>query len=65
MLTKLNPKTRRRISEIANELVVLKHELGTLGLLKTMHAMEPAVQAIGWELAEIIEVEGPDALKEK
>lgn len=37
---------------IAGELVRIKARLGALGLLKTMHALDGATKAIGYELAE-------------
>jgi hypothetical protein len=41
--------------EIASAIMLLKHRCGQLGLFKTVHALEPATQAVGWELAEQIE----------
>lgn len=41
--------------EFASALMLMKHRAGQLGLFKTMHAIEPATQAVGWELAEHIE----------
>lgn len=41
--------------EIASALMLLKHRAGQLGLFKTMHALEPATQAVGYEIAECIE----------
>lgn len=43
------------LKDFAAEVVILKHKAGDLGLYKTMHAIEPATQAVGWEIAEIIE----------
>ena len=43
------------IDDFAEALVLLKHRAGAIGLFKTMHAIEPATKAIGWELAEHIE----------
>lgn len=42
-------------NEFASALMLMKHRAGQLGLFKTMHALEPATQAVGWELAEHIE----------
>lgn len=41
--------------EIASAIVLLKHRCSQLGMFKTMHALEPATKAVGWELAEQIE----------
>lgn len=41
--------------EFASALMLMKVRAGQLGLFKTMHAIEPATQAVGWELAEHIE----------
>jgi hypothetical protein len=41
--------------EIASAVMLLKHRCGQLGMFKTMHALEPATKAVGWELAEQIE----------
>lgn len=45
------------LRDFANQLALMKHKAGELGLLKTMHAMEPATQAIGWEIAEMLDKE--------
>jgi len=37
------------------KVVQLKAEAGQLGFFKTMHALEEAVKAVGWELADKIE----------
>ena len=41
--------------EFASALMLMKHRAGQLGFFKTMHALEPATKAIGWEMAEKIE----------
>lgn len=41
--------------EFAGALMLMRHRAGQLGLFKTMHAMEPATQAVGYELADYIE----------
>jgi hypothetical protein len=38
--------------EIASRLVNIKAELGQLGLFKTMHALDTATKAIGYEIEE-------------
>ena len=43
--------------EFANEVVILKHRAGVLGLFKTMHALEQGVTAVGWEIVEHMENE--------
>jgi hypothetical protein len=50
--------------EIASAIMLLKHRAGQLGLFKTMHALEPATKAVGWELAEMIEATTHRAAKE-
>jgi len=39
----------------AAELMLMKNKAARLGLFKTMHAIEPATQKVGWEIAEHIE----------
>lgn len=46
------PVTR---DNVAATLAQLKHDVGALGLLATMHALEPALQTVGWELAGDLE----------
>ena len=41
------------------ELVAAKNRAAELGLWKTMHALDKATQAIGWERAELLQ--NPDA----
>lgn len=41
--------------ELANRIVQLKADAIAMGLIKTGHAMEEATQAVGWEMAEILE----------
>ncbi len=41
--------------ELANRIVQLKHDAMVMGLIKTGHALEEATQAVGWEMAEILE----------
>ena len=50
----------RGAHELALAIVQLKFEAGRLGMWKTMHALEPATQAVGWEMAEILEGKRPD-----
>lgn len=49
------PIAKLNRDEIASALMLLKHRCGQIGLFKTMHALEPATQAVGYELAEQIE----------
>lgn len=57
----IKPAGRKPRSEIddlkqfAADLMLMKVTAGQLGLFKTMHAIEPATQAVGWEIAERIE----------
>ena len=48
--------------ELARDITLLKTRAGQLGMFKTMHALEPATQAVGWEMAEILEGKRPDCL---
>lgn len=41
--------------ELSCELVKLKYAAFTMGLIKTGHALDKATNAIGWEMAEILE----------
>ena len=51
-------------ASLAHEIVDLKARCMRAGLIKTAHALEPATQAIGWEMAEILQGERPDCLVE-
>lgn len=48
--------------QLAIDIINLKARAGEIGLYKTMHALEPATQAIGWEMAEILEGKRGDHL---
>lgn len=48
----MNVKQLNEGKEIADTLVGIKARLGALGLFKTMHALDAATRAIGYELAE-------------
>jgi len=50
--------------ELAKDIILLKFKAGQLGLFKTMHALEPATQAVGWEMAEILKGERADHMQE-
>lgn len=50
--------------DLAKDITVLKYRAGQLGLWKTMHALEPATQAVGWEMAEILGGERADHMME-
>lgn len=41
--------------DLCLELVVIKNRAGQLGMFKTMHALDHATQAVGWERAELME----------
>lgn len=43
------------LKAFASEVAILKFRAGNLGLIKTMQALEAAVTAVGYELAEKIE----------
>lgn len=59
------PISKLEAHEFASALMLMKHRAGQLGFFKTMHALEPATQAIGWEMAENIEVVHKTAAKDK
>lgn len=44
-----------KISRFIAELVQMKDRAGRLGLWKTMHALDEATKAVGYEYAEILE----------
>lgn len=46
------PISKLERHELASAIMLLKHRCGQLGMFKTMHAMEPATRAVGYELAE-------------
>jgi len=46
--------------DFASRLQLMKYEAAQLGLWKTMHALEPATQAVGYEMAEILDGKRPD-----
>lgn len=48
--------------DLSDRLVRMKYEAGQMGLWKTMHALDTATNAIGWEMAEILEGKRPDHL---
>lgn len=41
----------RKHEDFIQRLVAIKEEAGRLGFYRTMHAMDAAVQEIGWEVA--------------
>lgn len=57
-------KLPKEASQLAHEIVDLKHKCMKAGLIKTAHALEPATQAIGWEMAEILEGKRGDHLQD-
>lgn len=48
----VTPAWRQEALELANQLVTIKAALGRLGLFKTMHALDEATKAIGFEIEE-------------
>jgi hypothetical protein len=58
------PISKLNIDEFASALMLMKHRAGQIGLFKTMQALEPATQAVGWELAEHIEAKKELAKKD-
>jgi hypothetical protein len=51
-----NP-TIDELKQFAADLMLMKAKAGGMGLFKTMHAIEPATQVVGWEIVERIENE--------
>ena len=52
-----NP-TIEELKQFAADIALMKAKAGGMHLFKTMHALEPATQAVGWEIAERIENDG-------
>ncbi len=53
-----------KLKQFAAEIVVMKHKARDLRLYKTMHAIEEAVTAVGWEIANIMKETNPDVEQE-
>lgn len=51
----MNKAKVEEMKQFAADIMLMKHRAGELGLLKTMHAIEPATQAVGYEIADYIE----------
>lgn len=49
-----DPVTHVAVSEIAVQMNLLKARLGHMHLFKTMHALDEATRALGWEAADIL-----------
>lgn len=54
--------TNEDLTNVAIELSLLKNKLLSMGLYKTYHAIDSATQAVGYEMAEIIEGKHPTKL---
>lgn len=52
-------KPSPEIRKFIKDLTLLKDRAGRLELFKTMHALEPAVTAVGYEVAELIKKQNP------
>lgn len=52
-------KPSPEIRKFIKDLTLLKDRAGRLELFKTMHALEPATQAVGFEVAELIKKQNP------
>ena len=50
-MKRIRKRQKKDHKELILRVVQLKHDLGAAGLYKTMHAMEYAVTAVGWEVA--------------
>jgi len=44
----------KELKQFAVEVAAIKAKAGQIGLFKTMQKLEPAVQQVGWEIAEIM-----------
>ena len=58
--TLANALLRAKRNDLINQLVSLKAAFGAAGMFGTMHALEPATQAAGYELAAILQREEVD-----
>ena len=45
----------KKLVDFCAEVALLKEKAGSLGLYKTMQALDAGVQKVGWEVAEKIE----------
>ncbi len=52
---KCDPSLHEAKKVLCNELALLKYRAGHLGLYKTMHALNAATDAVGWEVADHLE----------
>lgn len=59
------PIKKLEAHEFAGALMLMKVRAGELGLWKTMHAIEPATQVVGYEMAEQIEAATHVGMEEK
>ena len=57
--------TEPNYKSFCSEVALLKFRAGNLGLYKTMHALEAAVTAVGYEVAEKLEKKGGKGLDHK
>lgn len=46
--------TRNDMDKLAFDLAIIKEKAMRIGMVKTSHALETAVRAVGWEMAEIL-----------
>lgn len=52
-------KTPAEIKKFIKDLTLLKDRAGRLELFKTMHALDPAVECVGFEVAELLQKKNP------
>ncbi len=57
-----HPPTLQDCKNLASELMRMKARAAELGMWKTMHAIEPATKAVGYELAEMLEGKHPTSV---
>jgi hypothetical protein len=51
----MDSKKLESLKKLTNDIVLIKHRAGELGMFKTMHALESAVTEVGWEMADYLE----------
>ncbi len=49
-----HPGTLQDCKDLASDLMLMKARAAELGMWKTMHAIEPATKAVGYELADML-----------
>lgn len=55
---RLAPVAAPKVHSFIDRLALMKVEAAEMGLFKTMHALDHATRAVGFEVAELMEKEG-------